>query len=192
MKIHINNQSYILSNTPESVASLFELLDTITNETKTVVSQMTINQSEIYENYREVIIGNLSEINVIDVEIKSIHSMVLDLVKEILNYSHQLLLATEDVSSGFYNSPNSEQWESFQQYFEGVIWVIDALDKVSLHTDYEEVISVETHIILKEVAGSIVEAMEAKDYTLIADLLKYEVVDALKDLLKIYNYEVII
>lgn len=126
-----------------------------------------------------------------NIEIRSISQTQFfgNLNSELLNYLPKVIRATESISDLFYGDPDFDSWELFARLTDSFAYVVESVHAMQHYLRNNEPSSallnylqdfaerMETH--LKEVDKSI----HTQDYVTMADVIKYELGDLLKELL---------
>jgi hypothetical protein len=130
-----------------------------------------------------------------NIEIRSISEAQFynNVRSELLSYLPKVIRATESISDLFYGDPDSESWALFARLTEGLSVVVQLAHSLQLYLSNNDpgselLNSVQAFAgkmegLLKQVDVSI----QSKDYVMMADVIKYELGDALNELLSILD-----
>jgi len=127
------------------------------------------------------------------IEIRSISQAQFynNVINELVEYLPKVIRATESISALFYGEPDSEAWTLFARLTDSFTFVAQSVQSLQLyltrHGQGSELLDslrafaekMEAH--LREVDKSI----QAEDYVMMADVIKYELGDLLNELLTI-------
>ena len=99
-----------------------------------------------------------------------------DTVESCQKYMPKLIKAIEEVSCQLHSSNESKALARLPQIFEGLQWVLDAIQEIQKFYNILEVNVEDLTVILKELE----QAIKSRDYVLMADLFEYEIKPVLK------------
>lgn len=133
--------------------------------------------------------AHLHEVESIEIRSISQAQFFNNVRNELVDYLPKVIRATESISDLFYGDPDSEAWTLFTRLTDSFEFIIQSVRSMQLYLSHNEPDSewldslhafagkMETH--LKELDSSI----QAKDYVMMADVIKYELGDLLNELL---------
>ena len=155
---------------------ILEKINELLNETF-YLSYLIVDGIEVYEEPEFYLNEHIDEIKVIEiVGLKSkelTNEILLSTEKYIENAERHLI----ELAEGFYNNPNAECWNNFNEMLEGIQWlsqvinVIDKLREKPINWDTFIQLASSLQVELKNMEDAVV----AKDYVLIADIVQYEI-----------------
>ncbi|CAH1215821.1 hypothetical protein PAECIP111891_04319 [Paenibacillus allorhizoplanae] len=184
MQIKLKDEWFILGNNKESVDLLFEQLDELKKNENVMVSTVYVNEEEIFGDFYDYIVSNINQINKVEFKVISHKEYIIDLIKSVGEYLEGALPEANKLPQQFYTNPTDQAWASMVHLFEGMEFILKTFDVFTNHypnhasrQQYEGYI----HTIINEISN-LEHAMNDVDYILTADLLKYEILPALKGL----------
>lgn len=171
---------YTANNTSE-LNEIIQSLNQKANENGLVVSQYNVD-GEVYYNLLDNVLLNTETIKIINITVITIKELMLNMFKEGYDYLKRALPEIDKLISSFYYEEKNENWLLFQEFIDGLQWII----KLTEHS--QEIVFVysnqlkEVHHELKEKLSELLYSIEIKDITLMADIMTYEIVPALTKL----------
>lgn len=186
MKIELLNDKFDLENDKESVARLFDSINSILEDEQYAFDCMEIDGNQVYENHYDYIIDNLTGIREVKISIISADELIKNILTSTAQYIEGAVPEISILSDEFYRGPEQGTWVKLQQLIEGIEWINSGTEvitnsKKSFTGLYEYIKStVEIGNKMTELA----EAIKNSDMVLIGDLLSYEIIpmlEAIKD-----------
>jgi len=173
---------------PPGVISLDQILKHVEEthlSSDSVVKQIHIDGLPVLPNSS----GKLSEAfrvmaNTETVEIftGTMSEIARESLSEAIDYVHRIELITPSLANSFQNSPGPEAFENLRQLSEGFYWLHILLENIeksyglSLRGFLIQQVPIEDHLQkLISVLKQLVESQEKGDFTMISDLLEYEI-----------------
>jgi hypothetical protein len=186
MQVWFLDRTYNYSNDSGSVKELFNNIDNLLADPQYILAGIIIDNMEIYENYNEYIIERIDEIKTIKVVIDTVENTIDSILESMSKYLDRAVPELELLTGDFYTGEDEEvSIEKLGQLAEGIQWILNMIYYVdknkALHSILEssdiwnECISCRTR--LNEEFNNLKEAIGCIDMILIADILKYEVID---------------
>lgn len=156
--------------------------------TERLIYCVEINGNSIYNNYEHFIIENYQEITEINIKSLSKNESIEETCKTLNDYLVRFIPATLVIADYFYSDVTEAQWSEFSEFIDGLSWIVKSIDFLRLLTsdstsqlfvfnDFEKAIS------------ELEQGLEAKDYVLVADIMRYELVLQLEQLKERINGE---
>lgn len=102
--------------------------------------------------------------------------LVLETLESCEEYIPKLISATSNIAFHLQSGNEAKGTELLEPVYEGIRWVIDAVNGIQLN-GYPMDIDVSE---MKEILVSMEEALEMRDYVLLADLFEYEMTPMLE------------
>jgi len=180
-------------------AGLDRDLDHVISHINTVIQQIQSNHEVVEGIFMDDIDisvdvsgrlkAHLHEVESIEIRSISQAQFFNNVRNELVDYLPKVIRATESISDLFYGDPDSEAWTLFTRLTDSFEFIIQSVRSMQLYLSHNEPDSewldslhafagkMETH--LKELDASI----QAKDYVMMADVIKYELGDLLNELL---------
>lgn len=145
-----------------------------------LIHHVVIDGQLFYGGYEEHIINKFKQIDSIDITTISREEARDESLKEVYAYNRRLIAATDEISAAFYGEPTSEQWTYFAQFLEGLQWLSQSLHFIqTLIEDQSEYDALQQQIgaintLLSEKVVMLDGASKDKDFTLMGDIIQYE------------------
>lgn len=155
--------------------------------------QVSVDGIPFYDGYETQIIQHFDRIKTIDIYTKSKEEAFQESVQELIGYNRKLIDATDRVSGAFYGEPDSEQWSLFAQYIEGMQWLSQSLHFVqAISAEKEQYSDLQQSIteildMMSEKVQMLDHASDDKDYTLMGDVIQYELSDVLHKIEQVFG-----
>ena len=112
----------------------------------------------------------------------TLQEVALDSIREAITYLERIEAATPSLASSFRAGAGPEAFENLKQFYEGFYWANLLLDRLqqAFHIPLETICvgggnAREHNAKLATALKEVIEAHEKKDFSLVADLLEYEV-----------------
>lgn len=184
MEVLFQDQTWQVANTAPDVEILFNRMAALLVEHKLHISQMTVDGKEIYGDYQEYIMQQLSEIKRIDINVVTIKQFADELIASSYAYCAQAIQQLPQLSTQYYQTPTQETWQQFQSFLEGVEWLTQLIRLIGdLAIPYSNVaVFPEIGLALSQTMSELLEGMEQQDHTTIGDLLQYEILPQIEKL----------
>jgi hypothetical protein len=185
MKVLIGEHEWLFANEIEQVDLLFKKLNSLLESNDLNIINMVVDGAEIYQDYYKYIIIHLNSIQIIQVEAQPVNHLIEDIFSSTRDYLIRSIPEIRKLADQLYIGPTQNSWTLFEQFIEGVQWIIQMLDLV----DKFKHISCDTgnfRIIATDIKGLLIqmeEAMQDNDTTAIADFLIFEIVPVFESLL---------
>jgi len=163
----------------ETMTSVKEIIEKI-NELMTdqyYFSHLVVDGVEVYEEPENYLFERLVTTTKIEVIAKTYREYVNEVLIMSKDYIKRSIPELSVLADGFYQNPTASDWTNFSDMLEGVQWfnqmilLINNLKERPLNWD--EIINLSSK--LKSELENLEEAVENKDYILIADIIQYEI-----------------
>lgn len=178
MQINILEKVYTFNNSLDEIPNVINKITEIATKNNLIVDHIVVEGIDIYEPISDFLvanIGNIDEVNVVTFTEKEYHLITLEEVKK---YLVRALPEINTLVTTFYKNDTDDVWNSFQQFLEGIEWIVKIL---RFNENKEE----NYRIVLAELnfsSSNLLSALESKDMILIADIMSYEIVPTLSNL----------
>jgi len=146
------------------------------------ISRLLVDGKELSANTDEVGALPVSDIEVIEVEVRSLNESLNKNVNNAKDYLTRLLPGIERAAELFRNENEVEANKFFVQIIDGIDWLSQVLQVVVSAQGFAmEELSIDgqtmkqRHDTLTDLTLKMVEANKSKDWVLLADLLEYEI-----------------
>lgn len=172
----------------DNINGVFEQIQTFLDESllekELYFSHMVIDGVEIYNDYEFYIEDHLRKIENIIIEVKTEWQFTDDIIISIHEYLRRAMPEIKLLSNSFYQSSSTEAWKKLSDLFEAIQWIHGAI--MSINNKKSQIENGEQYIFnaasLEGIFPDLLQALEAQDNTLIADLLMYEIIPLLEKL----------
>lgn len=115
---------------------------------------------------------------------QDVHRQVHDLLLTMNDYLSRLIPGTREIADCFYGEESNIAWEQFSSVTEGLQWLFEANNAIShagiADVDYRDIKEKFTALELN--IGALSEAFQNKEFTMVGDLLNYEICPNLEDI----------
>lgn len=188
MIFELLNKKVEYNNEPASVQKIMDSLDEFANSPDYVLNSIIINNIEIYEDYYNCLMKNIDEVQTVEVILLSSEEYIGYIFATINEYVNGALSEIRKLADDFYKGASDDVWHSFQQFLEGMEWIVSVSD-VAAEKKSDCDLNLYFKIIndLKEKLLELGEAITASDLVLAADLINYEIIDVLENLIEAVN-----
>jgi hypothetical protein len=177
MEITFLDQTMQITNTSLDVDKLFENMTSLLDEQKLHISHMMIDGQHIYENYKSYIQDRINTVQQVQVSVVTMKQYVNQLVVSSREYCGQAIQQAPELAVQFYQQPNQDTWQQFEQLLEGADWLtqfIQLIVKTNVgysNTDAYGSIGDSINRALPE----LLESVKLEQFTAIGDILQYEI-----------------
>lgn len=140
-------------------------------------SHLDADGAEVYENQEQFLEQNLKDIQMLEVIAYTPSEFIASSLLDAETYLERALKGLDDLSDGFYKTPGTDDWASFSKMLEGIQWINLVIISIE-HLEEKPVNWMEFMNIsnkLENELKNLEEAIETKDFVLIADLIQYEI-----------------
>lgn len=186
MQIKIWDKVFECPNEISAIENVFEQVNQLLATSTQKFSCLEVDGVEIYEDYSEYIVANLSDICTIIVKVKTLKELMDDTLISIHGYLERAIPEIEKIVDDFYHEVSQDTWNRFAQVMDGLQFIIDALESVSRHQEWYY--NVAQFVLVKEnLLKQIVmlqEALESQDRVRLSDALLYEIIPTFKNLMQ--------
>jgi hypothetical protein len=158
------------------------------------VDGIPVMPDDIPENASEML-QHLENREKIEFYTGTLAEIARDSIAEALDYLDRVEAATPSLASGFQISPGPESFESLRQLYEGLYWLNLLMDKLetSFHITFEDILiqdvpAKDHQQKFISVLKQMIDSHERGDFTLIADLLEYEILPLVPIWREMFNF----
>ncbi|MFW5890669.1 MAG: hypothetical protein ACOCUI_00445 [bacterium] len=173
--------------------NLSDVLDLIQNEfDKRIIEKIYINEVEVNKKYLTDDLIEVSDIEVLKIQTKTINELISETLDEIKIYLPKLKHGCIDAADLFRNNELQEANDKYQLILNGIEWYTKTISKIlTLLEDDELKDQLDNELILMNTTlKELIDAHENEDIILVADILEYELtgfIDRFIDKNKIIN-----
>ncbi|MBM7540028.1 hypothetical protein [Amphibacillus cookii] len=189
MIVTIGTKQKTFENHIESVTPLIKWIEEVVNESDKHFSHLLIDDQEVHEQFDLVISDKITEIEKIEVVLKTESELLNELYLSGEAYLIRALPEIEKLTEKFYQTPDQEAWGGLEQLIEGITWLdqlyeaIDQARKQPLNWDKFTFIYTKLRMELVNLE----DAIKMRDQTLIADIINYEVMPIMEELKLVFT-----
>ncbi len=197
MQVTISNIVFEVKRTIPDVKTMFSKIDEAMSDFGVYFSHLVIDGVEVTDAPQEYVVKNIKNISNIEVAFLSQDQYFGQVVSIMNNFIEKAAPSLKEVADEFYGKPDSETWDRFEACINGIsslLGIINSLVAAPEITGKAEAIAV-----LGESIGLHLEnlhtAAKLNDFTLMADILNFELVkfleklhDAVNELARSQNY----
>lgn len=192
MQIKILDKVFECENQVAAVEGVFEQINQLLAESSEHVSCFEIDGVEVYQDYDQYIVANLEDIKTIVIKMKPLKDLLGDAFISIQDYLVRAVPEIENLVNEFYQGVSQNTWNKFDQLLEGLQFIMDALNVVSIHPELcsnaTQFCQIKDNIVNQ--ISVLQEAMENQDRVSIGDILLYEIIPSFKMLNQEINMNV--
>ncbi|MGG0720054.1 hypothetical protein ABE096_21105 [Robertmurraya massiliosenegalensis] len=177
MKLLTLDKEYTFENSEKGTNDLIEIVNETLHIENLFFSHLVIDGQEIYKEHADYILEHIEEVKEIKLEVSTVDEFVSNLLVSLNEYTRRGIPEVEKVIEEFYQKPTEDSWETLKLLLEGIGWIYQTIKTIdsTAHTisGWGE--------FLKSVATfdvelpNLLEALENRDATLIADIIQYEI-----------------
>ncbi len=187
MKVTVLNESKDFDNKD----GVFEQIQTFINkkisDQEMYFSHMSIDGIDIYHDLDLYIEEHLFQIENIKVELRTASEFISDLISSIHHYVERALPELVQLSGDFYKASQSNLWEKLNDLIEAIQWIHESI--MSIDREKARPSNWDKYLIIassfETLFPNLLEALEAQDNILIADIISYEIMPLFQDIDKI-------
>lgn len=185
MKLILFDDKYEYENHIDVLEEMVTQINQSVGESGYYFSHLIVDGVNIYQDHEVYMREKIESIQEVVVKVKSEKEMVNDLLLSTESYVANALPEIEKLADEFYGHPDENTWNKFNQFLEGVQWLVNmvaSIDKSNYKLATGDEFFVASSTIENELK-SLAEALENKDLILIADIIQYEMIPAMKALM---------
>ena len=184
MHVTISNIKFEVENSPSGVDELFSRIDQSMKDFGVYFSHLIIDGVDITDAPRDYITDNICEIRDIEVIFLTLEQYFEQVMGIMDSFLKNALPALKTVADEFYGKPDDETWDRFEACLNGISSLLGIIN--SLVSASELTGKTETFAALGESIALHLEnlriAARLNDYTLMADILYFELTKFLEKL----------
>ncbi|AMV12278.1 hypothetical protein GT3570_15285 [Geobacillus thermoleovorans] len=186
MQLNIFGQTFEYRNDRSELEAMLQKIFSMVAEADRQLSHLVIDGVEVYDEMEAYIEERIDSIRTIDVVAVTIEEYIRDVFQTMHSYLTRALPEIERIIDEFYQTPSEHTWIRFEQMLEGIQWIDQALYWLAEHSYDQMDRQTLVHIreTLAEQLRQLLQAVEAGDTILIADLIQYEVKPLWKDIME--------
>ncbi|TLS33085.1 hypothetical protein [Geobacillus thermoleovorans] len=177
MQLNIFGQTFEYRNDRSELEAMFQKIFSMIDEADRQLSHLVIDGVEVYDDFETYVEERIDFIRTIDVVAVTIEEYIQDVLQTMHSYLLRALPEIERIIDEFYQTPSEDAWMRFEQMLEGIQWidqVLYGLAEQSNHSLDRQALA-RIRETLAEQLRQLLQAVEAGDAILIADLIQYEI-----------------
>ncbi|NLY89965.1 MAG: hypothetical protein GX085_10205 [Firmicutes bacterium] len=183
MQLKILDQVFTFKNEVAALEEIFAKINQFLEESGLVLSHLRVDDTEVYTDYYNYLKERIDQINLVEVEVRTVAGILQDALLTAEEYLEQALPEIETLAAEFYQGPSRESWERFQQLLDGVDWLNQLVTVIDQNTTkperWQDYLAVADR--LRDELQNLQEALENRDYVMIGDLLNYEIIPCFQE-----------
>ena len=184
MKFTFLENTIDIDNTLVGIDQAFNSVNEKLSDAEFMFSHLVIDGQDYYDGFEEHISENIESIQQIKVIVKTNKEIINDVLLSTEDYLQSALPEVEKLVDEFYNNPTQATWSKYEQLLEGIHWIVSAVSAMDQTPhqieNWNEFLTAITS--LENELQGLNEAMENKDYVLIADIIQYEITPIMEKL----------
>jgi len=185
MEITVNKQLFTVEGTIDALESFFLRLDEEMAKENLTLGSIDIDGVTNIVDPIGYLQQNLQKVNKVHIVLVGPEKMASNMMRDTAEYLSTAIPHAKMLSDQFYFKLNQQSWVDFASLLEGIQFILTAFSLYSSNVVPAVANSYDEHI--RKMSENIHEleiALQEKDHTLMADLLKYEIIPGLENLYK--------
>ncbi|AKM20406.1 Uncharacterised protein [[Flavobacterium] thermophilum] len=177
MQLNIFGQTFEYRNDRSELEGMWQNIFSMLAEEDRQLSHLVVDGVEVYDEMEAYIEERIDSIRTIDVVAVTMQEYIRDVFQTMHSYLTRALPEIERIIDEFYQTPSEHTWIRFEQMLEGIQWIDQALYWLTEHPKHslDRQALARIRETLAEQLRQLLEAVEAGDAILIADLIQYEI-----------------
>lgn len=184
MQVTVLNET----NNFDNKSGVFEQVQTFINNalenSDVYFSHMIIDGVEVYHDFEFYIEDHLSQIENIHVEVRTASEFIQNIVESIQQYVERAFPEIKQLADSFYQSSQSGSWDKLHDLFEAIQWIHESILSIDREkarpSNWDKFLIIASSF--ETIFPNMLEALEARDTILIADILTYEITPLFQDI----------
>jgi len=150
-----------------------------------ILKAIFVNDVEVNEKYLKESLVDKDQINKIEFSTQKTSSLINETLDEANEYLPKLRKGTQETASLFRNS-DDKAVQNYQLILNGLEWYIEALSQITSLINNEDYYQQGQNMIneINKTLSDLMIAYNKEDFVLVADILEYEIVDIVEDLIE--------
>lgn len=184
MIITILDQSISFPNDINSIEACLNTIEAILTENEVYLELIEIDGNEVFERFQEYMIEHIQDIQEVNVKVQTLKQLLDEALLTMQQYLEGALPEINKLADEFYKGATKESWDKLTQLFEGLSWLTQNVEAIQTKGQYHNAASYkEISNSLQEELSNLEDALKNGDLVLTGDILKYEIVSILEQLL---------
>jgi hypothetical protein len=192
MELWIGNTMTEFENSQTGLEMLLRAVEEAENSSGLILSHLLVDEVAVYDDYWDYLETNLENIRKVQAELKPISELMREILQSTTLYLERSLPTLEKLAESFYSEVNTDTWQDLSDFLEGLQWLvqsIEMMDEVSgladIVADYEQWNRYSKAVRgLQPIVTELDEPLQHEDYVSVGDVLLYEVVPLMQELLQ--------
>ncbi|NHN33873.1 hypothetical protein [Paenibacillus agricola] len=187
MEIKVFDQTLTIQEDSDPKEQIIQAINQeINNNNQLVFSYLIVDGTEQFvDNFQLLSLD--PEAKLIEIVFGDKTSIIKELTESANEYITNALPVVEELANDFYKSPQAESWNELNKLFDAMDWLNIMLTNFSeLGLSHGDEINGNRNQLFNQIE-EIHKAMSNKDYSLIGDLLKYEVTELFGNIQTVSN-----
>lgn len=184
MRVKISDLEFEFRNTLPGMKKMFAQIDDTTTEFQVYFSHLVVDGVEVPDAPFEYVKQNLKDIREVEVAIMTANEYMLNVMGVMDSYLTNAVPGLKDMADEFYGRPDDETWQRFNDHMNGLSTLLQIihslLDAPGLVYDKTKFAQLGEEVGLH--LENINAATRLNDYTMVADIIKYEMVSFLEQM----------
>lgn len=184
MKITILDQSFDYANELSVISVCLEQINEIMQENEVYIDVIEIDGVKVYQDYAEYIGDHIADIKLINVKVQTIKQLMDESLITMQQYLTGAIPEVKQLAEEFYQGGAKEGWNKLSLLFEGLLWISQTMETLGSKQVYNNSsVYKEINVNMNEQLSSLESALTDSDNVLTGDILKFEIVTILENLL---------
>lgn len=191
MFVTINEESFRTENNEKGIGEINRRIENYSRNTGYILKHMVVDGISVYDNHNSYLQCNLTDIQNVEVVMTSVATLVTEMVITAHDYLQRAIPQILPIIDALYaGHPSADTIDGIGQLLEGGQWVIAVIDGMQMQAAAGNQLFSNSSITdcvhqrdrLMEELPNLKDAIHNMDEILIADIIRYEVLDALQNI----------
>ncbi|TDF93496.1 hypothetical protein E1757_26550 [Paenibacillus piri] len=161
-------------------------VEEILEKNELYLSVMKVDEVEVYQEFQEYLIEHIASVKTINVEVQTLKQVMDESVISLQSYLDGALLEIKKLADEFYQGAGKESWNKLNQLLEALLWISQTIETVQNKQVYQNASDYKAIAAsLREEFANLECALTDQDMVLTGDIIKYEIIAILDQLLGI-------
>ncbi len=184
MHLQIANNKFCFDNTPVGVERSFQKIDEVLSASSLYMSHLVVDGTDVIENHYDYLLEHMEEVQEVEVKVLTPQEQLFQVWWVLDNYLSQVVPETLQLAGEFYQKPDDSTWQRFITVMGGVQKLIDIITAMMA----DHTLANETEVVnllarnFQDELETLKGAVERQDMTLVADILRHELVPFMEKL----------
>lgn len=180
MQLVYKSEQNKLERDPSALNDVFERISELIEQEDIVFSHLIVDGVDVYEDHESYINERINEIMQIEIITRTTNEMIWETMLSVQEYLERAVPALKELADEGYDNFSTDTWDGIGQLTEGMQWMLQFVEFTKAAPNQPENWEEFEKRFNESLAHftELLEAIEAKDTVLIADLLTYEITPA--------------